>query len=419
VDGGEVTIGRENDRQITLPSAAVSRRHAKIVLSGPQPYIVDEGSANGVIVNGVRIAGPTAVVPGVRVDIAEFYLEFEMPGMGGPQTAAVAPISGQPRPQGGAEEPLRLLATGGPFDGRLYDLTMPEMGVGRAMDNELVLDDPSLSRKHARMRRVGPNRIELEDLGSSNGTFVNGRKLSGKATAGPGDTVRFGDLIFKMQGPRAEGTRAVGVGGGGSRNILLFGGIGVAVLGAAVAVILLLPSKKSGGSSKEEQGKKAELAAMHVENGKAKLADKKFDAAIAEFEQALEFDPNNADAQKYKDLAANEPEYEKKSKLVSTKLALGDRSALEAAARIVQRKEIPEESSFAQSTAKKVSDKLLEFSSSQCKARKYADCAWAVCKALEIAPASSRPGADDIARLNDAEKKLTKDKSYTKCKAKR
>ena len=45
--------------QSGLPSASVSRKHAKLVLSGPQPFIVDEGSANGVIVNGVRIAGPT------------------------------------------------------------------------------------------------------------------------------------------------------------------------------------------------------------------------------------------------------------------------------------------------------------------------------------------------------------------------
>ena len=46
VAGGEVTIGREADRRLVLPSPSVSRRHAKIVLDGPQPYVQDEGSAN-------------------------------------------------------------------------------------------------------------------------------------------------------------------------------------------------------------------------------------------------------------------------------------------------------------------------------------------------------------------------------------
>src|SRR5689334_2899232 len=117
VDGGEITIGRDTDRALILPAASVSRRHAKLVLSGPQPFIVDEGSANGVIVNGVRIAGPTAVVPGVRVDIAEFHLEFEQPGAAG-FTEAVPPISGPSGPSNDVDV-VRLLAQGGPFDGRI------------------------------------------------------------------------------------------------------------------------------------------------------------------------------------------------------------------------------------------------------------------------------------------------------------
>ena len=52
---GELTIGRDSDRQLILPSASVSRRHARVYLDGGQPCIVDEGSANGVIVDGVRI----------------------------------------------------------------------------------------------------------------------------------------------------------------------------------------------------------------------------------------------------------------------------------------------------------------------------------------------------------------------------
>src|SRR5260370_21506793 len=74
---GELTIGRDSDRQLILPSASVSRRHAKLYVDGGQPCIVDEGSANGVIVDGVRITQPTYVNAATRIDVAEFHLSIE------------------------------------------------------------------------------------------------------------------------------------------------------------------------------------------------------------------------------------------------------------------------------------------------------------------------------------------------------
>ena len=161
---GEVTIGRENDRRLVLPSPSVSRRHARLVLDGPQPFIEDQGSANGVIVNGVKISGPTAVVPGVRVDIAEFRLEFSVP----PATQAVSPINDNrfsSRPPAFETAPLRLIAEEGPFAGQMFEIRPGQITVGRAIDNDLVFDDPSLSRKHAHVRHNGEF-IEIEDLGS-------------------------------------------------------------------------------------------------------------------------------------------------------------------------------------------------------------------------------------------------------------
>src|SRR6478736_7541721 len=77
---GELTIGRDADRQLVLPSASVSRRHARVYLEGGQPCIVDEGSANGVIVDGVRITQPTYIHAGSRIDVAEFRVTLEALG---------------------------------------------------------------------------------------------------------------------------------------------------------------------------------------------------------------------------------------------------------------------------------------------------------------------------------------------------
>src|SRR4051794_12818107 len=74
---GELTIGRDTDRQIVLPSASVSRRHAKIVIADGRPCIIDEGSSNGVLINGVRISEPTAIGPSTRIDVAEFRIAIE------------------------------------------------------------------------------------------------------------------------------------------------------------------------------------------------------------------------------------------------------------------------------------------------------------------------------------------------------
>src|SRR5688572_11189135 len=113
LDQGELTIGRDGDRQLVLPSASVSRRHARVVIQNGSPCIVDEGSSNGVLVNGVRIVQPTAVGPSTRIDLAEFRLSVEssnsqqsaMPPM--PVSQPSIPIA--PR----ASAPIGMAAEGG------------------------------------------------------------------------------------------------------------------------------------------------------------------------------------------------------------------------------------------------------------------------------------------------------------------
>jgi hypothetical protein len=76
-------------------------------------------------------------------------------------------------------------------------LKLPEgtLDVGRMADCWLTLDDDLISRYHARFH-VSPDRVEVEDLGSRNGTYVNGERLDGKITLQHADKVRIGrDVI--------------------------------------------------------------------------------------------------------------------------------------------------------------------------------------------------------------------------------
>lgn len=72
-----------------------------------------------------------------------------------------------------------------------------ELRLGRGPDNEVILPDPFASGNHARLyNRDG--QFWLEDLGSKNGTFLNGKPLAGPAVLANGDHIRIGEIIFKF-----------------------------------------------------------------------------------------------------------------------------------------------------------------------------------------------------------------------------
>src|SRR4051812_36810646 len=71
------------------------------------------------------------------------------------------------------------------------------MLVGRAPTCDVPVFDPTTSRRHAELSLVAGG-VEILDLGSSNGTFVNGDRVT-KVTARGGDVVTFGKVVFKLQ----------------------------------------------------------------------------------------------------------------------------------------------------------------------------------------------------------------------------
>lgn len=89
---------------------------------------------------------------------------------------------------------FRLVMRSGPTVGKAYPLDKSEMFLGRDLSNDLVINDPEISRRHARLFVQGNSYI-LEDLGSTNGTFVNGQRLMGPNVLRPGDVITFGERM--------------------------------------------------------------------------------------------------------------------------------------------------------------------------------------------------------------------------------
>ena len=88
------------------------------------------------------------------------------------------------------------------IDGRRLPVRDGETIVGRDEGCGIRLDDPSVSRRHARFL-VLDDQITVEDLNSTNGTVVNGRKKAGALSLQPGDTIRIGSVKARLDAPHA------------------------------------------------------------------------------------------------------------------------------------------------------------------------------------------------------------------------
>ena len=86
-----------------------------------------------------------------------------------------------------------LLVRSGALRGRRLPITVPAVNIGRADYNDLVIADPSVSTTHARLQRKDDLWV-LSDLGSTNGTYVEGEPVTGETALTPGTTLRFGDV---------------------------------------------------------------------------------------------------------------------------------------------------------------------------------------------------------------------------------
>lgn len=100
-----------------------------------------------------------------------------------------------------------LFGPGVPTEGKTFRLGESEFTLGRDPSSSLILDDRELSRRHALIRR-GPSGWEIHDLGSSNGTRVQGHRME-SALLSDGDEIRLGPFVLVFSGDRVAAPRPV------------------------------------------------------------------------------------------------------------------------------------------------------------------------------------------------------------------
>ncbi len=176
------TIGRDGHCDITVDHPEVSRRHAEISFRPMDGWVVrDLGSTNGIYQAGRRVQqarlGAQAVILGTSPDAPALR---------------AAPRAGTGA--GGAAPPEGTLREGTiVIEGRGRQAPIT---IGRGADNTLPIDDPLVSRHHASATREGDG-FRVEDLGSLNGTYVNGVAIR-NAHLGPHDLLSIGHLELRV-----------------------------------------------------------------------------------------------------------------------------------------------------------------------------------------------------------------------------
>lgn len=205
-----ISIGRDDSCDVIVRGNSVSRRHATIapVAGG---FLLRDESANGTLVNGIRIVGTYLLANGdvVRVQDEELRVEIDAstpaPIVRGDKTTQLD-LSHITR--GATEEQARAAAVRpvtatleivrGPFSGASFQVDRAVCSIGRADDNDIRIHDDTVSLSHATLLRKQGVWFVV-DLRSMNGTYVDGSRVSGERELHPGACVRLGavELMFR------------------------------------------------------------------------------------------------------------------------------------------------------------------------------------------------------------------------------
>ncbi|MFD8150910.1 FHA domain-containing protein [Streptomyces sp. NPDC059720] len=192
IPGRDYHVGRDPLSDIVIDDDRVSWHHAVLRPEDGHWTIEDENSTNGTWADGSRVhardVGPGSVI------------RFGNPA-DGPQVVLTG------RPAAAAERPsaVSMPAMTGTYRAPTTVRPLPSrtVRIGRAADNDLVIDDLVVSRRHAELRALPDGTYEITDLGSHNGTYLNGSPVT-TAPVGQGDIVGIGHSAFCLVGDELQ-----------------------------------------------------------------------------------------------------------------------------------------------------------------------------------------------------------------------
>ncbi len=368
-----LTVGRDAGCDVVLQSKEVSRRHARFFVREGALHVEDLGAHNGVYLAGAKAEGPTPIVGTPTIELGDVTCTVAGSASSRARPAApaavrasapAAPAAPSAAPQGsaragalaararaanqeqakgagkgarpalaraaapaaapsapapsdvvgiGAGAALRSLAKGG------AQIVLPAKAtVGRGADCDLVLDDDSVSRHHAELVRDDRGLYRLRDLGSANGTFIDGRPAEPGELIPEGAKLRFGDvelLFWKPPPARTPQSR--------QRTLLAL----LVLVVAGFGVLYLIKQKKQAEREALEAAQVVspeDAARTLAEQAQAALESDRFEEAARLAQSALDKDPLATAPRRVLAQARREQDASKLFTDAQGKAALGD-----------------------------------------------------------------------------------------------
>lgn len=185
-----LSIGRNSNNDIVIPLGVVSGTHAKLEIIAGDLYLQDLGSTNGTFVNGHRLnPGSPVKVLGNSVNFSgQITMTVQASGSRPSVNPTVQQASGNA--SGLADLGTRILT-------QLKQKN--SIILGRADSCDVVVENNQISRNHAKITNQG-GKYYIEDLGSVNGTYLNGVRVTGKMPMGSTDTIILGRIRITLGG---------------------------------------------------------------------------------------------------------------------------------------------------------------------------------------------------------------------------
>lgn len=175
----KISVGRSPDNNVVLQDNTVSGHHAFITVSGQNIYIEDNNSRNGVIVNGSKVKN-SIIQFGDDIKLGDCSLNLMM-------------ISHLLK-----DENIVASPSNGDFTKTSYQESgKKQIKIGRAIDNDIIINDPYISGHHAVMMIDDSGNMVIQDLNSANGTFVNRQRISIQNVS-MGDSVQLGTYKLSL-----------------------------------------------------------------------------------------------------------------------------------------------------------------------------------------------------------------------------
>ncbi|MBS1796132.1 MAG: FHA domain-containing protein [Acidobacteria bacterium] len=217
----QIWLGRDPSCDVVFEADAVmvSRRHATLTNNNGEFLLTDNNSFNGTLVNGQRISTQTPVYHSdeIQLGVGGPVMRFNLPSRIAPKGASLAGQRGVAASQIAAPSPelenigsKTMVANLGNMSQKisldsssqptlLMSLTFgskQELTIGRAENNDIVLDGLQISNRHARLVKGGSG-ISIEDFNSTNGVYINGTRITRQGIF-PGDAVQIGSFLLQI-----------------------------------------------------------------------------------------------------------------------------------------------------------------------------------------------------------------------------